>query len=143
MKNFTVLLLLNLFLISVGACQEATDNKKQDLTGTWVYTQPAEEELGFTMTVDGKKINTQPENREEDRYFLIFDGEDNLIEYKVVFGFRSKYKVENHTLYIDQQPAYEITELTSDSLTLRYLQEPKRITYSKTNEEVSDIPIMN
>jgi len=31
------------------------------LIGTWEYSQPAEEELGFTMNVDGKKVDTQSE----------------------------------------------------------------------------------
>lgn len=143
MKKLITLLLMNLLFISMLSCQEAVDTKKADLTGTWVYSQPAEEELGFTMTVDGQKVDTEPEERGEDRYYLVFDNEENLIEYKVVFGFRSKYSVASDTLSINGEPFYKIIALTADSLTLKQLNEPKTITYAKTDQDVSDIPIMN
>ncbi|MDT7828477.1 hypothetical protein RQM65_07370 [Pricia sp. S334] len=147
MKNLPLMLLLNLLLISASSCQDTVKKlettEEADLKGTWVYSQPAEEKIGFSMTVDGEEIDTQPEDRGEDYFYLVFDGKDNLIEYKIVFGFRSKYSVEKDTLYINQRPVYRIAELTSDNLTLKYLEETKTITYSKTKDDLPDIPIMN
>ena len=95
------------------------------------------------MNIDGEKVDTSADDRQEDRFYLDFHSDGELIEYKVIFGFRSQYQVENDTLFQDGEPTYEITELTTDKLTLKFVDEPKTITYSKTTDDVSDIPIMN
>ncbi|WP_289039990.1 hypothetical protein [uncultured Zobellia sp.] len=105
-----------MFSISVLSCQDSNNEKEIGLNGTWHYARRSKPEIGFTMKIDGEDVveesNDAPEDGDDiDHFYLVFDNQGQMIQYKVGIGFCSKYNIVDNTIYSNEEPLYQISGL--------------------------------
>ncbi|SHK03262.1 hypothetical protein [Pseudozobellia thermophila] len=141
MRRFIVLIMLIPLAVS---CQE----NEVDLQGTWHYERRSRPERGFTMSIDGvdvtEELNDETENGDGmDHFYLVFDGQGQLIEYKVGIGFRSTYKIVDNLIYSNDEPLYEIVTFRDSLMVIKQPDKVDTATYERVEADLSALEIVN
>lgn len=141
MRYFIISILL---LPLVASCQE----KEIDLNGTWHYERRSKPEIGFTMRIDGEDIikesNTSSEDGDGmDHFYLVFDDQGQMVEYKVGMGFRSKYKIVDNIIYSNEEPLYEIVTFRDSLMVIKQPNEVDTAIYEKVEVDLSHLEMIN
>ncbi|QCX00943.1 hypothetical protein FGM00_12785 [Aggregatimonas sangjinii] len=143
------LFLLLLILLVFCSCEE---NAKSEIIGIWDYSRPIKEQLKIEFDDDtenqlkyskASKIWTKYEDEGFEHFYLEFEEQGKLVEYKAGMAFKFDYKISNDTIFKDNEPFYRIVQLTRDSLTLKYLYSDKPTIYSKVEIDLSSHELMN
>ncbi|WP_276166917.1 hypothetical protein [Zobellia alginiliquefaciens] len=141
MRYLIVFIMLLPFVVS---SQESEVN----LYGTWHYERRSKPEIGFTMRIDGEDVIEASNDESEDgdgmdHFYLVFESEGQLIEYKVGMGFRSKYKILDNTVYSNGDPLYEIVTFRDSLMVIKQPNEVDTATYEKVETDLSHLEIIN
>lgn len=128
----------------VASCQES----EVSLYGTWHYERRSRPEHGFTMRIDGEdvieKLNDEDENGDGlDHFYLVFDDQKQMIEYKVGMGFRSRYKIVENTIHSNEEPLYEIVTFRDSLMVIKQPNEVDTATYEKVDTDLDHLEIIN
>ncbi|WP_282057209.1 hypothetical protein [Maribacter luteus] len=141
MRYFIVFIM---FFPLVVSCQE----NEVDLQGTWHYARRSRSEPSFTMSIDGVDVTEELNDETEDgdgmdHFYLVFDGQGQLIEYKVGFGFRSKYTIVGNAIYSNEEPLYEIVTFRDSLMVIKQPDEVDTATYERVETNLSQLEIIN
>ena len=141
MRYFIILVI---FFPLLGSCQES----EVSLYGTWHYERRSRPEHGFTMRIDGVDIIEESTDEEEngdgmDHFYLVFDKQNQLIEYKVGIGFRSTYKIVDNLIYSNDEPLYEIVTFRDSLMVIKQPDEVDTATYERVEADLSALEIIN
>ncbi|CAZ94461.1 hypothetical protein [Zobellia galactanivorans] len=141
MRYFIVWIIL--FPLAVS-CQV----KEVDLQGTWHYERRSRPETGFTMSIDGVDVTDELNDETGDgdgmdHFYLVFDGQGQLIEYKVGIGFRSTYKIVDNLIYSNGEPLYQIVTFRDSLMVIKQPDEVDTATYERVEVDLSALEIIN
>ena len=142
MKSILALLVALPLLLS---CQT---EQKPSLLGTWHQERDVPEEPGFTISIDGMDMTDELHGEDgnddgKEHFYLRFQEDGQMTEYKVGFGLRRSYEVRDGVIYSEGEPLYEVVSLTGKALTIKQPGESGTATYLKTSEDLAGLPVIN
>ena len=126
-------------------------SSKSSVVGTWDYSRPIKEdrENEINIDIDGyldsqaSKIRKKHEAEGLEHFYLRFDEDGNLTEYKAGFAIEFNYRISNDTIFTEVGPYYGILKVSKNELTLKKIQGGNITTYNKVKVDLSDYEMAN